>query len=65
MAEKIQTGNGQVLPFELGSGIFLDKYRPECQGIFLNSHQGKGITKYFKNYCKDDKNTKEILKKIR
>jgi len=33
MAEKIQTGIGQVLPFEHGSRIYLERY------------QGQGITK--------------------
>ena len=64
IAEKIQTG--QVLPSEHGSGIYLDRYRPEGQGIFLNSHQGQGITKYLKNICKDndDENIKQVLKKL-
>ena len=41
-ARELHKNSGQVLPSELGSGIYLDSYR------------GQGITKYLKNICKDD-----------
>ena len=32
-------------------------------GIYLDRYQGNGITKYLKNYCKDDK-FKKVLNKL-
>ena len=67
MVEKIKSGNGQqisLISSERGQALPFD--RRSGSGIFLDRFQGNGLTKYLKNFCKDEENSelKRALKKL-